>query len=616
MAANLGDKFRKVGASTVTTLAAPGKALSATSINVGSTTNYPTDTGIVIAMRQVNTDGQVVQGTYTTWNAIVSSPTSLTISSTPRKGSDQVYPAGSTTQVYMVVSSDSQNDLIDGILVQHAQDGTHKDVTTNTITATTGTFTNLVVGSQTPTADWTTLGATPNTVTYNGNRSYDLVFNGTDLTSTVNPGTRIRTTRTAAAPTQSTSLNGTNQYWVKTSPSKLTFTDDFVVSAWVKLSSYIAGAIASRFNGTSGWALQIDATGQVRLRGFNAGSGNESAVYSYQSIPLNKWVHITAQLDMSTFTATTTTSYVMLDGIDVPAAVIRAGSNPTALIQAGNLEIGSYNAGAFFPGRIAQVAIFNSKVTQATMRGYISQGLTGTESNLASAFSFNGVAADLNTTTPNDLTPAGAGSGTLTATNVDSPFGGQASGSISPTIDYAIIQTATFSTNSTLTVQVPEGCTIPTSGGVSTVSYSSAGKPFGFPSSRGKWSIESIYNITSGLTVTAGSFANVASAKLSVLPGEQIYGFRGSVRTTNGGGTGDAILGLSTSTGSITDALTRVRGLSTIAGVHVWMLGSERPYNNTTGALQSVYLVETASTNTVIDIGEAPMIIYAENAYL
>ena len=43
MSASANDKFMKAGAGTVTTLSAPGKALSATSITVGSTTNYPTD---------------------------------------------------------------------------------------------------------------------------------------------------------------------------------------------------------------------------------------------------------------------------------------------------------------------------------------------------------------------------------------------------------------------------------------------------------------------------------------------------------------------------------------------------------------------------------------------
>lgn len=371
---------------------------------------------------------------------------------------------------------------------------------------------------------WNVGVAAPNTVTANGNRSYSLVFNSTDYTGTLSPGMRLRTTRTVAAPTQCTSLNGTNQYYSKTSPAGMTFNDDFVVSAWVKVSSYptATAGLVSRYNGTSGWYLRLDTTGQIMLIGHNAGSGNYSYVQSYQSLPLNKWVHVTAQLDMSAFTATSTTSYVMFDGVDVPASVSRAGTNPTALVQAGNLEVGSFNAGGFAPVKIAQVAIYNAKVTQANIRATISQGLSGSETSLISAYSFNNSINDLNTGNANNLTA----NGSAVATNADSPFGTQASGSISSTLDYAIIQSASFSTNTTLTVQVPEGCTIPTSGGVSAVVYSSNKAPYGFPSDRNKWTVLMLFIGKS--TVSWGGGAWTTPGWSYIVPiGNWTIGFRG-----------------------------------------------------------------------------------------
>lgn len=373
--------------------------------------------------------------------------------------------------------------------------------------------------------DWRTLVATLNSVTYNGNRSYDLVFNGTDLTGTLSPGMRLRTTRTVAAPTQCTSLNGTSQYYSKSSPAAMTFNDDFVVSAWVKLSSYASGAIAGRYNGTSGWYMNINASGQVVLTGFNAGAGNYSSVNTYQSVPLNKWVHVSAQLDMSAFTATTTTSYVMIDGVDVPVVVSRGGTNPTALAQpVADLQIGAANSTLFFPGKIAQVAIYNAKVTQANIKATISQGLSGSETSLISAYSFNNSINDLNTTNANNLTA----NGSAVATNADSPFGGQASGLISSTLDYAIIQSATFSTNTTLVVQVPEGCTIPTSGGVSAVSYSTQKTPYGFPTQRSKWRIN-VLNKATIPTVSNASYQPYSQGaySLTVPVGEWYIGGSG-----------------------------------------------------------------------------------------
>ncbi len=134
MAASTSDLLKKTGASTVTTLAAPGKALSVTSITVGSTTNYPTDTGIVIAIRVVDSSGELVAGTYTEWSATVTSGTTLAIEAAPVYGSDQVYAAGSTTQVYIPLSSYAHNKLVDAVLVEHKQTGAHAAVTADSLT--------------------------------------------------------------------------------------------------------------------------------------------------------------------------------------------------------------------------------------------------------------------------------------------------------------------------------------------------------------------------------------------------------------------------------------------------------------------------------------------------
>ena len=351
------------------------------------------------------------------------------------------------------------------------------------------------------------LGVAPNTIVHNGNRSYTLTFNSVNLTTTLSPGFRLRTTRTVAAPIRSTLLNGTTQFYNRTSVAGMTFTDDFVAGSWIKPTSYAQAVIISRFNGTSGWRLNIESTGQVTLAGFNAGSGNFSFVQSVQSVPLGKWVHIAAQIDMSTFTATTTTSYVMFDGADVPVTVARAGTNPTAIVQAGNLEVGSNNGGLLpFPGKIAQVFVSSAKITQANVQAMIPQGITSaliTSNNIVSAYSFDNSINDLNTTNANNLTA----NGSAVATNADSPFGGQADGTISSTLDYSIVQSVTFSTNTTVIVQVPEGCTIPASGNVSSVSYSPQ-NGYNFPRKRSKWVISSILRTDNATTSNAnfGSF--------------------------------------------------------------------------------------------------------------
>lgn len=487
MSAAATDKFLKTGLpGTAASLAAPGYTIGDSSITISSSTDWPTDTGVVFGIdvaEIVNSQEVRMDGSYCVFSGVVTSGTVISNLSL-EYGTPQNYAAGALTRVYITISTIHNERLIDGILAEHKQTGAHSDVHADTVTVTGVTTLddvviggNLTIAGNTDAAGWSPLGATPNTITDNGNGSYSVVFNSVDITSTVSRGMPLKFTRTVSAPTQCASLNGSNQYFSKSGPAGTAFTDDFVVSAWVKLSSYNPGSIISRYNGTSGFDFSINGNGQVQLIGFNASSSNFSQVASYCAIPLNEWVHVAAQLDMSSFTATSTTSYVMVSGADVSAAVTRGGTNPTALVQAGNLEVGGRNGGLLpFPGKIAQVALFSAKVTQATVRSYRSQTFAGTETSLISAYSLNNSLSDLNANA-NNLTAQNSAA----TTNADSPFTQDDGGVPSGTTDFGKVVDKTFSTNTTLVVYAPEGCAIPTSGGISSIRYSPHKSPFGYP---------------------------------------------------------------------------------------------------------------------------------------
>jgi hypothetical protein len=472
----MADYFLRVGKpGTATTLSSPGYTTGDTSITVGSTANWPTTTKVAFAIDRAEIiAGEEVQiaGTYTEWTGQVTGATTIgsMVLSSDSPNSDQNYSAGSLTRVYIPVSATRENKLVEGILQHANQDGT-------LITQAVRDALSLGTGSAT---GWE-VGSLPNvsTVTDNGNNSYTLNF-ASAVDSILSEGMRVRTTRNSAAGVTCFSLDGSNDYLNKTSPAAMTFVDDFTASAWIYLTSYAQGTIASRYNGTSGWTFRIDPSGVVIMIGYNASSLNYSYVSSYQSVPLNKWVHVAAQLDMSTFTATTTTSYIMINGKDVPAQVARGGTNPTALVQAGNLEIGSWNGGLLpFPGYIKDVAIYNSKITQATISASRNQPLTGSEASLISAYS-GANTTDLNTTNANNLT---AQNGAVTGF-ASAPWGNRG---LSTTLDYGLVMAIPSSTSAV--IQVPEGCTIPTTGGVSAVAYSVMASPFGFPKREGMYEI-------------------------------------------------------------------------------------------------------------------------------
>lgn len=370
--------------------------------------------------------------------------------------------------------------------------------------------TNASIGASTAdSTGWYSLGATPNTITNNGNRSYDLVFNSTDLTDTVSGGMKLRLTRTVSAPTMCADLElSSSQYFSKTTPTALGLTTAATASAWIKLESYPAGnggTIFNTRNGTVAYTIfRINTSGQVGLE-FTAASATQDSIVSYQSIPLNKWVHVAASCTANSG------GNVYIDGVDVPATY--TNGTTTAFGNTGDLAIGrrADSAVDYFDGGIAQVAVYSSILTANTIRSYASQTITGAESTCVGAWSFNNSINDLSATANNLTANAGA-----TATTVDSPFGSYLGG----TLEYGIITKTAFSTNTTLTVQVPEGCAIPTSGGVSAVAYSTQDTPYGFPRDRGRWGISSILQVTITASGTvAGTHYNPGGFKLTLPAG-------------------------------------------------------------------------------------------------
>lgn len=328
-----------------------------------------------------------------------------------------------------------------------------------------------------PYADgWTPLlGVTPNTITANGNRNYDLVFNSVDLTSQLSPGMKLRLTRTVAAPTQCTDLeSGSSHYFSKASPSGLSFTTTFTCSAWVKLESYGAdmGIIARRNADTEGWSFYVDSTGKVCLQALRIASNNKF-IASYASLPLNKWVHVAATMDVSA--GDTTAQKVWFDGVEVSRQYTLTGTCAALVQGTTDLVVGALKSAGTSPfdGKLAQVAVFSSQLSDATVKAMINQALTGSETNLVSAYSLNNSIEDLSANN-NDLTAQNSAA----ATNADSPFANAVSAGLQ---EYCEINSVAFSTNTTVNVRVPDTCQIPTSGGVSAVSYSTQSNPYGLP---------------------------------------------------------------------------------------------------------------------------------------
>lgn len=130
MSASPTDKITYVGdPGTATNLASPGYTSGGASINTTTTTHFPTLTGVIFAIDEVQTvNGEEVRvaGTYNEYFGIVASGTAINNVDWLNGDGDRDYSAGSSTRVYVTTAAAWANRLVEGLLVSHNPDGTMK----------------------------------------------------------------------------------------------------------------------------------------------------------------------------------------------------------------------------------------------------------------------------------------------------------------------------------------------------------------------------------------------------------------------------------------------------------------------------------------------------------
>lgn len=441
-----------------------------------------------------------------------------------------------------------------------------------------------------------------------GNKSFELSVPNQDITTLLSKGMRLRLERNVAAPTQSAAfVSASSQYGTKSSPSGIAFTDDFSIEAWVYLDRHSSSVqtIASRWSGTSGWRFFL-LNGQVYLQAHNAGSSNWSRVVSTPSVPTGQWVHIAAQLDMSGFSNSATTSYIMIDGNDVTSAVSRSGTNPTALVQAGNLEIGSENSGTdLLDGRVSDLRLWSAKRTQLQVQDNMNQQLTGSETNLVGYWKLDGNFND-STANANNFTASGGAISTYAANPMNST-------------QYAIITNVAYSApNSVVTVFTGTDNIIPNMTLISPY-YSTQRAPYGFPASRTKWRISVPLAVESSLTSNANYGAFLSGGwNINVPVGQWRVGWYVSIYTQattafalNMSKT--SISGLDVVAGFLASPYAR-RFVSPSASITYHDLAIENSEDLTAPTLFTVYSFGTSTLATTS--GSAKNELYAECAYV
>lgn len=138
MAASATDKFKKLSRKWVGQIGAAGVSdSSTTTIPLAATTNLPSDTGVVAVIDRVDANGVK---TPTLEETVVGIVSGSNISSATRgaEGTAQAHAAGAVVEI--LVTAKGWNDIVDGILVQHLQNGNHGDVCATNLTLTASSY--------------------------------------------------------------------------------------------------------------------------------------------------------------------------------------------------------------------------------------------------------------------------------------------------------------------------------------------------------------------------------------------------------------------------------------------------------------------------------------------
>ncbi len=371
--------------------------------------------------------------------------------------------------------------------VAHNDDGSLKDdaVTTDVIAddaVTIDKFTNELAKG------WAELGiAQSGTIVHNGNRSYTFPM-ASDVSGFISPDMKIKGIKGTPGNAYMGGLfNGTSQYFTKVTPTGTlaTITTNFTIEAVAQPMAYAFRAITGRTDAgrNNGIEMVMIDTGQVRVVIRNGGAANFKYADTWPSLALGRKTHIAAHYSAGSFS-------VYFDGIAVPMqAAVGGGTNPATAGTGGDFSIGRNGAYAaeYFSGYISNVAWFDAVLTQATIKQHATYKLTGGEANCIGAWSLDNTAVNQQAPGTNDLTAVGGVGYTAMSPH------GQMGDAVHANEFCALVMAVT---TSTMTLQVPEGITIPTSGTIGTVYYAVSGNPFGWVGNKQRWALMAVNRVT------------------------------------------------------------------------------------------------------------------------
>lgn len=126
------DKFRKAKSLFSTTLTSGISTGTGDTITLASVTGLPTDTEITLTFDRVDADGVSLGSTVERITGTISGSNLTSYTRAIDGTTEQAHSSGAVVEY--IWNADDWNDAVDGFLVEHDQDGTHSDITADSVT--------------------------------------------------------------------------------------------------------------------------------------------------------------------------------------------------------------------------------------------------------------------------------------------------------------------------------------------------------------------------------------------------------------------------------------------------------------------------------------------------
>lgn len=319
-------------------------------------------------------------------------------------------------------------------------------------------------------------------------------------------GTSFQLPRVTAVNTHYAALTAaSSQYFTKSSPTGISFTGPFTAEALVRVRTIGSATVtvlgkldAARTGG--GWNFGITSSGAV-IAEYGSGSSFTDFI-SYQSLPLNQWVHI----GVAVTSVSSKTAVVYINGIPVDSTSSHTAA--TSLVQASvDLRLGAASAtttNTFADIDVQEVRLWSTARTGAQIAANYDKPLAGSESNLIAYYPLDGDSND-HSPTGNNMTASG---GALATT-----LGGSWTAT-----EWGKVVDVAFSAGNTTISMFTGNKSAPPNEDITNASYTYSRTPPGMPNGNDDWTIffEWHSNPTPATTVAPTAYQPLVGSGISV----------------------------------------------------------------------------------------------------